>query len=100
MIFEKIDYKLDGNNLKLSAECNGVLAIVELSKDRLIDMFPNEFEKFKFVPARNGNSSYFIPVSGEISIEDWMEEYMNQNKAEQMFSDAKIDDITEVITND
>lgn len=96
MRFKNIEYELKDNHLRLCAEYDGnVLVAVELSKGRLAEMFPKEFAAVRPI---HYNPIEYVETGGEVSLEFWVDEYMSPKRANELFGNASIDEIVEVVT--
>jgi len=102
MKFDHIQPSILKGNLVLQLSNNKDASItVEaiISEERLIAMYRSEFTKLRFIPQPHGNSPYYKPTAGYISLEDWATENLNEKRGWEIWGMVTADEI-EVITND
>ncbi len=95
MTFNHIEYNLIDNRLLLLLSCNedeSMQAEVSLSKNEVMELFPNEFIMYRTIQ-KNGNAPEHIP-SGECSFEFWYNEHMSKARAWRIFGEVEITKLT------
>ena len=74
------------------------MVVVAISKERLLKMYRSEFTEVK-QRSVFPNEPIFLPTGSLISLQDWYDERMNKRKAIEIFSNAFVDEIIEIETN-
>lgn len=98
--FKNIESEIKDNKLLLTAEYDdSVLVVVELSKDRLVKMYPREFSLYKKVHLHNQAPEYIPTADGEASLAFWYDEFLTKRVAEELFGEARLDDIVVIESN-
>ena len=91
--FNHIQWAMEDSKLTLTlSNDEGILVDVTLAKHRVMKMYPKEFSTYrKVTPPDSYSEPYYIPI-GEISFEEWYREFMNEEKAWDIYSNVGIDD--------
>lgn len=73
---------------------DSVTAEVTISENRIMELYRNEFVRLRFIPQPHGNSPYYKPTSGYISLKEWYEEQMTPAKAWEIWNTITADEVT------